>query len=457
MKRFALFTLCALLPLAAFTGIRDEYAQQWPLTLASDQAGAYRVVLDQSVYRQLQSPSLDDLDVVNAQGVAVAASLFDPDQPLAQAASRVAVPWFALPDSRNLQTQDIASISEIATDGSLRRVTLQPGSDSGAGAEYLIDTSALEGAVQALQLGWADADAPLDSAYRVLASDDLRRWRTVQEEGRLVQLQNNGQRVLRNRIELEPITAKYLRLVPHAGTARPLQISSVLAELAPAPGEQAWQWQEVQGTRVLAADGSAAFEYAINGRFPFERADVLLPGNAGNEWMLQSRDAADTDWRTAAAPWVAFQLEGSAGPSRSPAQTLRGLNRDHFWRLQSRSGPDEVAPTLRLGYRPEVVVFLAQGQAPFALVAGSGRAARADAPLPQLVDALRAQRGHEWQPGTATLGAMQPLAGAAALTPEPVPRDWKAWLLWALLIGGALIVAGFALSLLKQPAGKQGQ
>ena len=86
---------------------------------------------------------------------------------------------------------------------------------------------------------------------------------------------------------------------------------------------------------------------------------------------------------------------------------------------------------------------------------GSARAQRADAPLPQLVDALRAQRGQDWQPATATLGKGEPLADArTALTPEPVERDWKAWLLWALLVGGALIVAGFAFSLLKKPASK---
>ena len=116
---------------------------------------------------------------------------------------------------------------------------------------------------------------------------------------------------------------------------------------------------------------------------------------------------------------------------------------------------ESAVPTLKLGYRPEVVVFLAQGKPPYALVAGSARAQRADAPLPQLVDALRVQRGQEWQPATATLGQPQALAGANALTPAPVERDWKAWLLWALLIGGALIVAGFAFSLLKKPASKQ--
>ncbi|HZF97495.1 MAG TPA: DUF3999 family protein, partial [Pseudoxanthomonas sp.] len=43
------------------------------------------------------------------------------------------------------------------------------------------------------------------------------------------------------------------------------------------------------------------------------------------------------------------------------------------------------------------------------------------------------------------------LAGDAALAPAPAQRDWKSWLLWVLLVGGAALVAWFAISLLKGP------
>jgi hypothetical protein len=76
---------------------------------------------------------------------------------------------------------------------------------------------------------------------------------------------------------------------------------------------------------------------------------------------------------------------------------------------------------------------------------------RAEAPVPQLIDALRARHGNDWQPASATLGAPNVLAGDAALTPTPLHLDWKAWLLWAILIGGALVVASLALSLLRKP------
>ena len=454
IKRFAWI---ALLPLAAFAGVRDDYAQQWTLGLEQEDAGAYRVVLDRTVYQSLQSASLKDLDVINADGVAVAASLFDAEAPLAKSTPRVDVPWFPLPASNAPQSRDIASISEIAADGSLRRVVMRNAGEAvaeEASDEILIDTSRLEQGVQALQVSWTAGQAPFDRPYRVTASDDLKQWRTVQGEGRLVELQNNGERIFKDRIELDPVKAKYLRLVPLQQNPRALQISGVRAELVPPTAAQTWQWEEITGKRVVVDDGSISFEYEVDGRFPFERADVVLPGNSSNEWTLESRDGAESAWRSVAAPWMAFQLQGDAAINRSPPQPLQGVVRDHHWRLLPKSGVESAVPTLKLGYRPEVVVFLAQGQPPYALVAGSARAQRADAPLPQLVDALRVQRGQEWQPATATLGVAATLAGDTALTPAPVERDWKAWLLWALLIGGALIVAGFAFSLLKKPAAK---
>lgn len=446
-----------LLPVTLFAGVRDDYARQWPLTLGQEAAGAYRVELDRSVYQQLQSPLLKDLEVINADGTSVAASLFDAEQPLAKPANAVEVPWFPLPSGNTPQSRDIASISEIAADGSLRRVvmqdpaasTAQPGSN-----EFLIDTSLVQQAVQALQVGWASGQVPFDHAYRVMASDDLKNWRTVQDEGHLVELQNNGERILKNRIELDEVKAKYLRLVPLQSNQSALALSGVRAELVPLSVEQAWQWEEIKGERVVEKDGGEVFVYKIEGRFPFQRADVLLPGNSSNEWILKSRDSEEAEWQHATAPWMAFQVEGGGSASRSPPQSLDGLNRDRYWRLLPKQAVQGEVPVLKLGYRPEVVVFLAQGNAPYALVAGSARAQRADAPLPQLVDALRAQRGASWQPATATLGEGVALAGEQALVPAPVERDWKAWLLWALLIGGALIVAGFAFSLLKKPAAK---
>uniref|UniRef100_UPI003EBE2207 DUF3999 family protein n=1 Tax=Xanthomonas oryzae TaxID=347 RepID=UPI003EBE2207 len=67
-----------------------------------------------------------------------------------------------------------------------------------------------------------------------------------------------------------------------------------------------------------------------------------------------------------------------------------------------------------------------------------------------VLQALRRERGVQWQPAQAHVAAQaQPLAGEAALQPPATPRDCKRWLLWGILVGGALLVGGFALGLLR--------
>jgi len=45
------------------------------------------------------------------------------------------------------------------------------------------------------------------------------------------------------------------------------------------------------------------------------------------------------------------------------------------------------------------------------------------------------------------------LQGESAFTPAPpeIHRDWKTWLLWAVLVGAAALIGVLALSLLRTP------
>lgn len=449
MKRLLWLTL---LPALAGATQAGDYARQWPLVLQTQDAGAYRVVLDRGVYRSATLPSLRDIDVRNAVGAAVPAALFSPEQPLAQASRQHVLPWFPLPRDQAVPGRDITLISERDADGSLRRVearvvggTLGTGVESAANA-WLIDASQVDARIKALHLEWPAQVSALDVAYQVEGSDNLRDWRILQPRAQLLDLTRDGARLQQRRILLDG-QAKYLRLSPLQADAA-LPLAGVSAEMAGSVAAETWQWEALRGLEVVA-NGRTYYQFTLDGRFPIARADVALDANAAAEWMLESRDADDGQWQRRAGPWVAFQVDAGDGSERSAEQSLAGIVRDHQWRLSSRA-PVNGVPVLRLGYQPEVMVFLAQGQPPFALVAGSARASRADAPLSQLVDAIRTRRGSGWQPANATLGPPAELAGAQALQPVTAQRDWKSWLLWGLLLLGAVVVAGFALSLLRQ-------
>ena len=453
MKRLLWLTLLpALAASAQVTEHAADYARQWPLALQSQDAGAYRVVLDREVYRSATLLSLRDIDVRNAAGAAVPAALFSPAQPLAQASMQRALPWFPLPRDQAAPGRDITLISERDADGSLRRVEARVGASGSAGTTplanaWLIDASQIDAPIVALHLEWPEPAAALDVAYQVEGSDNLRDWRILQPRVQLLDLTREGQRLQQRRIPLDG-QAKYLRLSPLQVDAV-LPLAGVSAELAAPAAEQTWQWEALRGREVVE-NGRTFYQFTLDGRFPISRADVVLDANAAGEWTLESRDADDRPWQQRAGPWVAFQVGAGKSGDRSAEEVLGDIVRDRQWRLSSHA-PINGLPVLRLGYQSEVMVFLAQGQPPFALVAGSARAIRADAPLPQLVDAIRTRRGGDWQPATATLGLSAELAGTQALQPAPAQRDWKSWLLWVLLVLGAVVVAGFAASLLRQP------
>jgi hypothetical protein len=128
------------------------------------------------------------------------------------------------------------------------------------------------------------------------------------------------------------------------------------------------------------------------------------------------------------------------------------MGRMQDWRIEFAT-PLAHAPALSVAYLPQRFVFLSQGAGPYRLLAGSARARRGDYPIDGALAQLRAKSGAGWQPPLAALGARATLQGEHALVAQPVvvQRDWKTWLLWAVLAGAAALIGGLALSLLRAP------
>jgi len=459
MSRWAWLGL--LLPVVALAGVRDDYARRWPLELGQPDAGAYRVVLDEQVYRVVQSRDLRDLQVVDADGNPVATAVQGAGRPVEAAVPDVELPWFALP-SDGVAAGDAAGDLSVAVERDaagritrIRNAVAVPRDGAAAAARdpaWLVDLGEQPRQVRALVLAWGEHAPPLDLGYRLEGSRDLRDWQLLDRQVRLLDLVNGGHRIERNRIELDT-DLRYLRLVPLQASGAPT-LRALRAELAPRATGGEWRWLELDGTP--APDGKGIM-YAVQGRFPVERVDVRMPGNAAVTWTLDSRDADDAPrgeaqarWQLRAADWTTWRTVDAGSVTSSPPLALGAAVNDREWRLRGdASAAGATGPRLALGYRPGTVVFLAQGRAPYALLAGSARAARSDAPLAPMLATLHRAHGDQWQPAAATLGAGSVLAGDAALVPAPVPRDWKTWLLWGLLVGGALMVTALAVNLLR--------
>jgi len=443
--------LCALVVTGiAHADVRTGYATQWPLETPGE-AGAYRVVLGPDMYRATVDLRARDIDVIDATGTPVPSGLFAADRDLAQRIQRVPLRWFALPAAPATgQSQGWELQSELDADGRLRNVQARV---TGMTADalprnvFIVDASQLRADLRALRVQWRGADS-LDAGYRVDASDDLDRWRPLAERGRLVDLQRGGNRLVQQRIGIDTAGTRprYLRLTPDRNDTR-IEVTGIEAELSIPAAPTALQWIELRGTPDARA--KATWMFALDARVPVAQVDVVLPGNHAVEWQLDSRPHGDETWTPRVDRWMAYGVAGPGGADRSGPRVLTRMTRDRQWRLRG-TGSMTAAPVLRVGYRPEVLVFVAQGTPPYALVAGSGLARREDAPIAPLIDALRIARGADWQPDVATAGAATTLAGDAARDATP-PRDWRTWLLWGVLILGALVVVAFAMQLLRKP------
>ena len=459
MKRVSMRLASALLAVFAATaaqaGVRDDYAQEWPLLLSGDDGGAFRVALTREVYATAQDANLADIDVFNAAGEPVPAALLGAQATLVRAGAPLTVDlrWFPLAPRPNGGAGDWSVRAERDASGRVSRVDVGVAATDAAtpSRELLIDLSQLRSPLAALRFEWKAPGASAQASYRLEQSDNLADWRATGIDVDLADLANDTQTLRQDRVALSGSYGPYLRLVPRA-TGTPFEITRIVAELAPPPAVATWEWTDLPGRRVDDR-GQAHYAFALDARVPVERLDLApAAGNSAAEWTVQSRESDNWTWQHRAGPWMAYAVNAGGTVERSAIQALTSAVRDRAWRADSAQ-PGSAAPTLRLGWRPEEIVFLAQGAGPYTLAAGSAKARRHEAPIARLVSELRAKRGRDWQPYPATLGAARTLAGPAALTrpsAPPKPVEWSSWLLWGLLVGGALLVAGMALQLLRQ-------
>ncbi|MDR5902261.1 DUF3999 domain-containing protein [Halomonas icarae] len=445
MRCIGIWALLLWPGLAVAEALEVNWQHAWPLQVESP-AAAYRLTLPPEVYRSLHTPTLVDLQVVDARGQAVPTLLQKLPTPISSERAQ-GVPWFPLPAPPS-DTAYWELIGETDALGRLRRIESrgtankeEKGEETSPRSAALVDLSGLEDNVSALSLSWASG-VPVDSLYRVEASDDLETWRPVLARGRLLDISHDGDRLVRRRLELADTSAPFLRLRPLPGQPA-ISIVDIQA-VVPGPREAvALEWVNLDGERVAADE----FHYRLPGRPPISLADVENDTPYNARWRLESRESPKAPWRATTPHWTGYHLEPPTGELRSPPRTLHLKIRDRHWRLLTDAPHPGSPPQLRLGYTPEQVVFLAEGEAPWRLVAGSAREYRVEGMLAPVLDSLRARHGDGWQPATVSLGKRYSLGGEAALIP---PRDWTRWLLWGVLVAGTLLVGGFALHLLRR-------
>lgn len=454
-------TLCAgalpaqTAPGQAVPSTLEAYAWRWPLNTGGESA-AWQFEPTPEVYAALVDPQQRDFDVFDAEGRPVPLARMTVDAGALPGVTEVALPVFALPrPAPDAVGEQVSVALERDDNGRLYRLQADVGPAAvaaGTAIDYILDADVgrdplRPASVDRLELRWPGT-GDVRARFSLEGSDDLERWTLLVPGAAVVSLQGEGgARLQRRDIVITPTTLRYLRLRQLDGT--PIVGLKVQARRSRA-GVTPPQWRRVEAEAQAAETDPVTGEHIYRYRLP-------APLPAGRLGLALGRDNATAEVTFDALRGEVWVPQGRATLFRLREGEVRVANEDivlgvpvaaREWRLRSKAALTP-APTLEAVYLPERYLFLAQGPAPYSLAAGSRGARRTEQPVEQALATLRRSLGRDWMPPVATLGARLTAGGEAAYAEPERPVDWRGWLLWALLIGGALVVGLFALSLLR--------
>jgi len=429
----------------------DSYAYGWPINPAAP-ADFYEFELPFEVYRAATDPSLRDVGVYNAAGDPVPRLISAPAQPDAAPDEPVALsplPVRAPPDAPVSAMRFALERSDGGT--SVRIEGGVPGSDAGALVlrAYIADLGEPTDRLRALDIEWPREIEPLITQLTIEGSEDLDRWSVI-GSGTIAGLRQDQSNIERHRIEVQGRRIRYLRLgwrtVPDGW-----QVTRLTAHYSQAAPEPEREWLTLTPQGRDKADGGHLYE--VGGAPMFDRLALKLPAeNSLVRATVHCWPAGLDQWK-AVHNGLFYRLRRD-GSSLSSEPVAHAPLRCARWKVVVERGDPETSPALRLGWRPDRVLFIAQGAGPWRLVAGSAADAASDFPQVRRFSdpGMRKLLEAAGPVGGAALGARMELGGASSLAPSRTP-EWRRWLLWLGLAAGVLLVGGMAWRLARPPKG----
>lgn len=449
MRHLLLITTLLLLGQVAHAASESDFAYGYTLEVDGDGA-IYSLSLPEDVYHGLTRADRGDLRVFNSRGVAVPHHIKRAEQQTREKQPDVSLPIFPLyADTGDTQAGDGYHVHVVTNDkGAI--IDINYGKTGADGTRrisaYLLDCSQLKQVPNALLINWQASEGDFVMNVRVEGSDDLNHWKPVAGRSTLSNLHYAGHTLIQRRIELPLQKQKYLRL--NWTDDKSLMLTGVMAQFPASYQSQERKWSTFAVTRVDMEHNYYYFD--THSVLPSDRVNIELPQR--NTLVMVSLESA----ASAQGPWypryhgLLYDLQFEGNQLKTPDQSLK-VTTHRYWRLQilSHEGQPEGKPKLRLGWIPEQLYFIAQGEAPFTLAYGSARVGSMDTSLAKLlsIDKIRDQ---QQLIKAAQLGSPIELGNRDKLKPARPPADWKKIVLWLVLVFGVAALAFMALRLYKQ-------
>ncbi len=447
----------ALASLTAAPARADEAAFRYsaPITVAKP-AAFVQLPLPASAYGRAQQSDLRDLRLVDSRGERVPFALLAPRaaEPQTTEQQRDAV-LFALP-TKPVAGSNWTPPVEVTVQGDRITVKRRGGNtvtpaEPGSSVGWLFDLGERkpgDPVPESLRLAWS-GPAEFNAAFSFDVSDDLRTWRPG-GSGQVMALApapsaSTSAASLTQALVTLPAApdspGRFVRLVWADGASAPaLTGAKVIAPqhsriALDAPAELTLSPEPATPTPAPTDEGRRALSFDLGGVLPVVQLDLrLAPGTRVAPVRVQARLRSSEPWRDVAGA-VFYRLERDGASSVSPPLALQVTAR--YLRVipdERAAMLDPVATKLVVRAALASIVFAAQGQPPFALLAGSANVPPSALPVGTLVPSLDDERARF---GQASLGEWGEVKGAAdQARAQERQAAMRPWLLWAVLLAG---------------------
>lgn len=457
MKRILPVLAALLLPVMAVpqagdtsTDVPDisDYAWGFPIEIG-ETASFYAVELPLEVNRSVTDAALRDAGVYNGDGTPVSRMFEragDDRDPVEHSSALPALPLFESKDSRNERNQLAIERDGDSTQFRFDLADLLAPAGNQRLVAYIVDTRQLDDALAAIDLAWEQMNPGFMGRVTVDGGNDLQNWRPI-GSAVVAFLREDAASIEQRRIVLRSGDFDYLR-IRWEGMPDDWRLSQVLGVSTAGDPETSRRLEMLDATATDPDDDGHIF--SLGGAPAVDRLRVVLPEpNSVVSAQVYYWSEGHEHWIAAGRGSFHHIIRDGNAVMSKPLQIPR--TRASRFKVLITHGPPDVRIRLEVGWLPDRLLFLAQGQPPFTLAAGNAEDAQHDYPQHRIYGAalLTGLTRGEGDVVTASLGPRFELGGTERLV-APRQIDWRTLLLWLGLVLGVLFVGFMAFKTIRE-------
>lgn len=440
-------------------------AEVVPVYQIDQASGTYlQTTLSHDIYRYAADTGLNDLVVTDKQGNKLPYRI-STDTQVREQSQHTALHFFPVAVGAPPETLLALSSASIKLDDNEISVSVEKTAndnlqDKNAPIDfYVVDLSELKTRVDKLLVDWQVNEANQYLEVEVSGTNDLTNWSTITKTT-LAQLQKDGQRLIRNKIQinLQEKQYAYVRLKFLRGGEQ-LHLTGITLEntdrVASVPAIDSWQVNgelaDEQDSVYQTGDRAprvqvAAWEFSRDDIAPVFQLSIKLGElTYGDNIRVFSRHSEKSAWQLV-HQGIWFNTQVGSEWQQSDNITIHN-NADTQWRIElSEIIRTTAQPALVFHYQPETLQFIANSAAPFNVAIETDPAQHKQNTSTQILAQLIAGKDVRWTPVNFT--PLNPDIDSFAR--HSMQISWKTILFWAFLMVAVGVLVVIALRLVKQ-------